>query len=101
MPKKINLSVANKPTNSCENNKPITMEGENHIDNSGIIQEIMNRKYPDKMLFDIQTVATELNRSYEFVRMRTNNGQIKHIKLGTTKMIPRNEFIKLLTAGVL
>jgi hypothetical protein len=101
MPKKINLSAAIKSTNSCENNKPIIIEGENQIDDSSIIQEIMNRKYPDKMLFDIQTVATELNRSYEFVRMRTNNGQIKHIKLGTTKMIPRNEFIKLLTAGVL
>ena len=101
MSKKINLSAANKSTNSCENNKPIIMEGENQINDSGIIQEIMDRKYPDKMLFDIQTVANELNRSYEFVRMRTNNGQIKHIKLGTTKMIPRKEFIKLLTAGVL
>jgi hypothetical protein len=101
MPKKINLSAANKSTNSYENNKPTIMEGENHTDDSGVVQEIMDKKYPDKMLFDIQTVATELNRSYEFVRMRTNNGQIKIIRLGTTKMIPRNEFIKLLTAGVL
>lgn len=100
MSKKINLSATRKSTNSCENNKPIPIEGENHTDDSDFIQEIMDKKYPDKMLFDIQTIATELNRSYEFVRMRTNNGQIKHIKLGTTKMIQRSEFIKLLTVGV-
>jgi hypothetical protein len=100
MSKKINLSAAKKSTNSCENNKTITTEGEIHIDNSGFIQEIMDRKYPDKMLFDIQTVANELNRSYEFVRMRTDDGKIKFIKLGATKMIPRSEFIKLLTKGV-
>ena len=76
------------------------MEGENHTENSGLIQEIMDKKYPDKMLFDIQTVANELNRSYEFVRVRTDDGKIKYIKLGATKMIPRGEFIKLLTKGV-
>ena len=48
----------------------------------------------------IQTVANELNRSYEFVRVRTDDGKIKYIKLGATKMIPRGEFIKLLTKGV-
>jgi hypothetical protein len=100
MSKKINLSAANKSINSCENNKPIIIEGENQLDDSGIIQGIMDKKYPDKMLFDIQTVANELSCSYEFIRMRTKNGTIKHVKLGTTKMIPRGEFIKLLTVGV-
>ena len=100
MPKKINLSAANKSTNSCENNKPITTEGEKHIDDSGFIQEIMDRKYPDKLLFDIKTVSEELNCSYEFIRIRTDNGKIKHIKLGANKMIPRSEVIKLLTKGV-
>ena len=80
--------------------KPVLIEEKIAVEDSGIIQAIMDKKYPDKMLFDIQTVATELNRSYEFVRIRTNNGKIKYIKLGTTKMIPRSEFIKLLTVGV-
>ena len=98
MSKKINLSTPNKSID--ETKKTITTEGEKPKDNSGLIQEIMDKKYPDKMLFDIQTVAIELERSYEFVRVRTNNGKIKYIKLGTMTMIPRSEFIKLLTVGV-
>ena len=70
------------------------------VEDSGIIQEIMDKKYPDKMLFDIKTVAEELSCSYEFVRARTDNGKIKCIKLGASKMIPRSELIKLLTKGV-
>jgi hypothetical protein len=70
------------------------------IEDSGIIQEIMDKKYPDKLLFDIKTVSEELNCSYEFIRIRTDNGKIKHIKLGANKMIPRSEVIKLLTKGV-
>jgi hypothetical protein len=98
MSKKINLST---PNNSIdETKKTITTEGEKPIDNNALIQGILDKKYPDKMLFDIQTVATELERSYEFVRIRTNNGKIKYIKLGTMTMIPRSEFIKLLTVGV-
>jgi len=70
------------------------------IEDSGIIEEIMDKKYPDKLLFDIKTVSEELNCSYEFIRIRTDNGKIKHIKLGANKMIPRSELIKLLTKGV-
>lgn len=99
MSKKIDLSAPNKSID--ETTKPITIKGETAIDNSVLVQVIMDKKYPDKMLFDIQAVATEIERSYEFVRMRTNNGKIKHIKLGTTTMIPRSEFIKLLTVGVI
>ena len=80
--------------------KSKTKEEKIIIDDSGIVQEIMDRKYPDKLLFDIKTVSEELNRSYEFIRVRTDNGKIKHIKLGASKMIPRSEFIKLLTKGV-
>jgi len=80
--------------------KPIIKEEKRIVDDSGIVQEIMDRKYPDKLLFDIKTVSEELNRSYEFIRVRTDNGKIKHIKLGANKMIPRSEFIKLLTKGV-
>jgi hypothetical protein len=98
MSKKINLSTPNKSID--ETKKPITTEGEKPKDNSGLIQEIMDKKYPDQFLFEIQTVATELNRSYEFVRSRTDNGKIKFIKLGASKMIQRGEFIKLLTIGV-
>jgi hypothetical protein len=70
------------------------------IEDSGVIQEIMDKKYPDKLLFDMKTVSEELSCSYEFVRVRTDNGKIKFIKLGANKMIPRSELIKLLTKGV-
>ena len=70
------------------------------VEDSGVIQEIMDKKYPDKLLFDIKTVSEELNCSYEFIRLRTDNGKIKFIKLGASKMIPRSELIKLLTKGV-
>lgn len=91
MAKKINFQLQNLQT---------TIEGEKQEINLGEITEIMNRKYPDKMLFDLKTVSAELNCSYEFIRMRTDNGVIKCIKLGVNKMIPRSEFIKLLTVGV-
>lgn len=91
MAKKINFQLQNLQT---------TIEGEKQEINPGEITEIMNRKYPDKMLFDLKTVSAELNCSYEFIRMRTDNGVIKCIKLGVNKMIPRSEFIKLLTVGV-
>lgn len=91
MAKKINFLFQNLQT---------TIEGEKQEINLGEITEIMNRKYPDKMLFDLKTVSAELNCSYEFIRMRTDNGVIKCIKLGVNKMIPRSEFIKLLTVGV-
>ena len=90
MAKKVNLRSETQVKNVCENK----------IDESGIIKEMMEKKYPDKMLFDIKTVSEELNCSYEFIRVRTANGTIKSVKLGASKMIPRNEFIKLLTKGV-
>ena len=80
--------------------KPVLIEEKVVVLESGIIQEIMDKKYPDKMLFDIKTVAEALSCSYEFVRARTDNGKIKYIKLGASKMIPRSELIKLLTKGV-
>jgi predicted ribosome-associated RNA-binding protein Tma20 len=70
------------------------------IEDFGVINEIMDKKYPDKLLFDMKTVSEELSCSYEFVRVRTDNGKIKFIKLGANKMIPRSELIKLLTKGV-
>jgi hypothetical protein len=82
------------------NEKLIIKEEKKVIEDSGIIEEIMYKKYPDKLLFDIKTVSEELNCSYEFIRIRTDNGKIKHIKLGANKMIPRSEVIKLLTKGV-
>ena len=90
MAKKINFQTV----------KPLTIEGEKHEIDLGAITDIMDRKYPDKMLFDLKTVSAELNCSYEFIRMRTDNGVIKCIKLGVNKMIPRSEFIKLITVGV-
>jgi hypothetical protein len=80
--------------------KSKTKEEKKVIDDIGIVQEIMDKKYPDKLLFDIKTVSEELNLSYEFIRVRTDNGKIKYIKLGANKMIPRSELIKLLTKGV-
>jgi len=80
--------------------KPVLTEEKIVVEESGIIQEIMDKKYPDKMLFDIKTVAEALSCSYEFVRARTDSGKINFIKLGANKMIPRSELIKLLTKGV-
>jgi len=91
MARKINFQTENQQQ---------TIEGEKHEIDFGVITDIMDRKYPDKMLFDLKTVSAELNCSYEFIRMRTDNGVIKCIKLGVNKMIPRSEFIKLLTVGV-
>jgi hypothetical protein len=80
--------------------KPIIKEGEKVVEDSDIIKSIMDKKYPDKMLFDIKTVSEELSCSYEFIRIRIADGIIKCVKLGVNKMIPRSEFIKLLTEGV-
>ena len=93
MAQKIDFKKAEKVNN------PIIIE-EKVVEESGNIQEIMDKKYPDKLLFDIKTVSAELNCSYEVIRLRAANGTIKCIKIGVSKMIPRSEFIKLLTVGV-
>jgi hypothetical protein len=95
MPSKIKLSAENQPVFE----KSIK-EGEHIMEYSGEIRDMLDRKYPDKMLFDIRTVSLELSCSYEFLRARIIRGTIKHIKLGASKMIPRSEVIKLLTVGV-
>ncbi len=66
-------------------------------------QDVLNyieRKYNDQILFDIKTVAKEILCSYEFVRQRIEKGIIKCVSLGTNKMIPKSELIKLLIEGV-
>lgn len=66
-------------------------------------QDVINyieKKYSNQILFDIKTVAKELLCSYEFVRQRIEKGVIKCVSLGTNKMIPKSELIKLLIEGV-
>ena len=94
MAKKINFNKTGV------DDKLVVKEQEKEAEDSKTIKTIMDKKYPDKMLFDIKTVSEELSCSYEFIRMRIANGIIKSVKLGVNKMIPRSEFIKLLTEGV-
>ena len=93
MAKKINFNITGV-------DDKLVVKGQEKQEDSKTIKTIMDKKYPDKMLFDIKTVSEELSCSYEFIRMRIANGIIKSVKLGVNRMIPRSEFIKLLTEGV-
>ena len=62
--------------------------------------QYLKTKYPDKILFDMETVATELNLSYEYIRRCVIKEKIKVTKYGSRKMIHRNEFAKIITEGL-
>lgn len=106
MNRKIIIQAEEKsPTQKIVSSSTICLDAKN---DSTIIdethkQDVINyidKKYSGQILFDIKTVAKEILCSYEFVRQRIEKGVIKCVSLGTNKMIPKSELIKLLIEGV-
>ena len=62
--------------------------------------DYLRHKYPDKILFTIDDVASELNVSYEFVRLAINSGKIQALNYGKRKMIHFNELTKIISEGI-
>ena len=63
-------------------------------------ERMLQRIYPDKLLFTIQETATLLNVSHEFVRQQIIKNIIPAVGFGDRKMINRSTINQLLTYGV-
>lgn len=63
-------------------------------------ERMLQRIYPDKLLFTIQETAALLNVSHEFVRQQIIKNIIPAVGFGDRRMINRSTIIQLLTFGV-
>ena len=63
-------------------------------------KQMIDRIYPNKILFTIQELAGIINTSYEFIRRNIANGNIPAIRYGDRKMISQTTVVNLLTYGV-
>ena len=63
-------------------------------------EQMLQRIFPDKLLFTIKETASLLNVSYEYIRQQIIKHLIPAIGFGDRKMIHRNTIIELLTIGV-
>ena len=61
---------------------------------------ILVHNHPNKISFTIEEVATQINKSTEFVRRRIKSGLIQATYFGDGPMVHISELARLLTQGV-
>ncbi len=73
---------------------------ENNQDEAEKNRELLEKNYPQKILFSIKEVAEIIGSSYEFIRKKIAFGKIHTRDFGDRKMIHINELVTLITYGV-
>ena len=62
--------------------------------------EYLSDKYPGELLFDLNTVAIELNVSYEFVRQAAKKGIVAVKRFGKKMNVHKGELARIITEGI-
>ena len=89
MPRILDLSTFHKPKG------PVV-----YTDSNEENVAYLERRYPDKILFELKDVAEVLCISYEFARLLVNNNSIASKNIGKRKLVHRGELARLITEGV-
>lgn len=59
----------------------------------------LNKMFPDKQFLSIEEFSKFFSVCYETIRKRVSSGEIKYIKFGKKKVIPKSEIIRLINQG--
>ncbi len=101
----IDLSGSNQNPEgqSCaqtENNRDSINNRNNYADSFNENLAYLTNKYPGNLLFDLQTVASELNVSYEFIRQAVKKGIVAAKMFGKKKNVHKGELARIITEGI-
>ena len=83
-----------------ENNRDSVNNRNNYADSFDENFAYLTNKYPGNLLFDLQTVASELNVSYEFIRQAAKKGIVAVKMFGKKKNVHKGELARIITEGI-
>lgn len=79
------------------------LAGSYYFDHSTLLKmtiDLLNRKFPDKMLFNQDEAARILGMSYEFINRKCKDGIINTSAFGSKQLISIIELARIINNGV-
>lgn len=90
--------IVSASVNSLREYKQMDNPITSHI-NLDEVELQLNKMFPEKQFLSIEEFSKFFSVCYETIRKRVSNGEIKYIKFGKKKVIPKSEIIRLINQG--